>query len=99
MQLSARRNWILSGVVGLLLVANGLVRVPGAETLTLVIAGALVAGGLLAGANAVRALRDPSSAEGVEWTTRKTTINLVALAFLVLVFLVSAYELVATGSG
>ena len=92
--LSDRRNWLLSWLVGVLLFANGLARVPGASnTVGLVVAGALVVGGLLASYNAVSALRNPTTVEEVEWTRNKTLLNAGAavLLALALVTVVSQY--------
>ena len=53
MDVSDRHNWLLSGLVSLLLVANGLARLPRwSAALDLVLAGALVTGGGLASVNA-----------------------------------------------
>jgi hypothetical protein len=83
--LSDRRNWLLSWLVGVLLFANGVARLPGSSgTLGLVVAGALVVGGLLASYNAVTALRDPTSVEDVEWTRGKTLLNAGAAVLLAL---------------
>ena len=92
--LSDRRNWLLSWLVGLLLLANGVARLPGSSgTVELVIAGALVVGGLLASYNAVTAMRNPASVEDVEWTRGKTLLNAGAavLLALALVAVVSQY--------
>jgi hypothetical protein len=83
--LSDRRNWLLSWLVGLLLLANGVARLPGSSsTLELVVAGALVVGGLLASYNAVTAMRNPASVEDVEWTRGKTLLNAGAAVLLTL---------------
>ncbi|MFB6087691.1 MAG: hypothetical protein ABEJ85_04150 [Haloarculaceae archaeon] len=83
MELTDRQNWILSTVVGVLLAANAVAWVPRADGLwdwaTVI---ALTVGGLMAMANGVRALRDPAQAEAMEWTRRKTHINLLAVVVL-----------------
>jgi len=85
MGLSNRNNWILSGLVGALLVANGLARLPGSSSLVdLVVAGALVTGGLLATTNAVSAVRDPQAVEDIEWSRNKTLLNAGAVVLLAL---------------
>jgi hypothetical protein len=83
-ELSDRSNWILSGLVGLLIGANGLVlTVQWTARLTGLALGVAmaVAGGLIL-ANAVRAIRDPATVEQ-DWTRRKTVTNAVALVILV----------------
>lgn len=98
MNLSDRTNWVLSGLVGLLLVANGLVRIPGwSSTLELVVAGALLTGGLLAGSNAITAIRDPGAVADSDWTTRKTAINLAAIVLLTLILGLGVADLVLDG--
>ena len=83
MDVSDRHNWLLSGLVGLLLVANGLARLPRwSAALDLVLAGALVTGGGLASVNAYVGLRDPDSVADDYWTTRKTLVNAVAVLVL-----------------
>lgn len=92
--LSDRRNWLLSWLVGVLLFANGLARLPGSSsTVNLVLAGALVVGGLLASYNAVSAMRNPAAVEDVEWSRNKTLLNAGAalLLALALVAVVSQY--------
>ena len=85
MELSDGSYWLLSGLVGLLLVANGVVRIPGGSTpLDLALAGFLIVGGLLAGSNAVVGVRDPDAFGEDYWTLRKTVLN--AVAVLVLAF-------------
>jgi hypothetical protein len=94
MTLSDRHNWILSGAVGALLVANGIARLPGSTgTLDLVLAGALVVGGLLAASNAVSAIRDPSAVEDVEWSRNKTLLNAGAVVLLTLALVAVLYPL------
>lgn len=96
MDLSDRDNWRLSGAVGVLLAANGLVRLPGpTDALGLLLAGLLVTGGGLAAWNAVVALRDPEAGGGVEWTRGKTVVNLVAVVVLSLALVVSVANLLA----
>jgi hypothetical protein len=87
--LSDRRNWLLSWLVGMLLFANGVARLPGSSgTVELVVAGALVVGGLLASYNAVSALRNPAAVEDVEWTRGKTLLNAGAAVLLALALVV-----------
>lgn len=85
MDVSDRSNWLLSGLVGTLLVANGIARLPGSTgTLGLVVAGALVVGGLLAASNAVSAVRNPTAVEDIDWTRNKTLLNAGAAVLLAL---------------
>ena len=85
MGLSNRNNWILSGLVGVLLVANGLARLPGSSSLVgLIVAVALVIGGLLATTNAVSAVRNPRAVEDIEWSRNKTLLNAGAVVLLAL---------------
>lgn len=94
MTLSDRQNWILSGLVGVLLVANGLARLPGSSgTIDLVLAGALVLGGLLAASNAVSAVRNPAAVEDVDWTRNKTLLNAGAVVLLALALVAVLYPL------
>lgn len=84
MELSDRSNWILSGLVGGLLTANGVVWLLRYRDviLGLVVGGAMAVIGLLAAVNAVRAVRDPNSYDQ-EWTSRQTATNMVAIVVLV----------------
>jgi hypothetical protein len=96
MALSDRQNWLLSGVVGVLLVANGLARLPGASGFVdYVLAGALAVGGLLAAGNAVSAVRDPAAVEDVEWTRGKALLNAGAVVLLTLALIAVLYPLFA----
>jgi hypothetical protein len=96
MVLSDRQNWILSGLVGVLLVANGLARLPGASGFVdYVLAGALALGGLLAAGNAVSAVRDPTAVEDVEWSRNKTLLNVGAVVLLALALVAVLYPLLA----
>jgi|GEM_PF-2439531 len=96
MALSDRQNWLLSGLVGVLLVANGLARLPGAAGFVdFVLAGALVVGGLLAAGNAVSAVRDPAAVEDVEWSRNKTLLNVGAVVLLALALVAVLYPLLA----
>ena len=95
MDVTDRQNWILSGVVRSLLVANGVARFPTRSSLLeLVLVGALVTGGLLATLNAVTAVTDPSSDVERDWTTRKTAINAVAVVLLTATLVVQMAVLV-----
>lgn len=88
MELSDGNNWLLSGLVGLLLLANGAVRIPGESTaLDLAVAGFLVVGGLLAASNAVVGIRDPDRFDDDYWTLRKTLLNVAAVGALVFALL------------
>ncbi|MEF8853243.1 MAG: hypothetical protein V5A44_04235 [Haloarculaceae archaeon] len=88
--LSDRNNWLLSWLVGVLLVANGVARVPASSgTVELVVAGALVVGGLLASSNAITAVRNPASVDDVEWTRNKTLLNAGATVLLALALVVA----------
>lgn len=99
MKLSDRNNWILSGAVGVLLVANGLVRIPGwSSNLELVVAGALITGGLLATSNGITAIRDPDARTETDWTPRKTAINAVAVVLLSVILAVGLADLVFGGA-
>lgn len=96
MDVSDRTNWILSGLVGALLVGNGLVRIPSwSSPLELVLIGALVTGGLLATVNAVEAVQDPSEENSRDWTQRKTTLNALAVVLLTGTLVVELFGLVA----
>lgn len=92
MELTDRQNWRLSAAVGVLLAANAVAWVPRADGLwdwaTVI---ALTVAGLTAMANGVRALRDPVQAETIEWTARKTRINLIAVVVLVAGLLVQVW--------
>lgn len=86
MALSDRQNWTLSGLVGVLLVANGIARLPGwSSPFDLLLSGALITGGGLAAFNAYRGIRRPETMSERPWTTRKTLINVVALVLLSLI--------------
>jgi hypothetical protein len=89
MNLTDRQNWGLSTAVGILLAANAVVWAPRADGFwDWLMAIALTVGGLLAMANGVRALREPEQRADMEWTTRKTRLNLVALALLAVALVV-----------
>ena len=87
MQVSDRTNWLLSGLVGVLLVANGAMwALRSADSVFgYLLAGVLVVGGGAATANAARALQGSETVDQ-EWTTRRTAVNAVA-AVLLAVFL------------
>ena len=93
MDIGDRENWYLSTAVGVLLAVNAVAWVPRAagvfEWVALI---ALATGGLTAMANGVRALRETgvSGDEEMEWTTRKTRLNAVAVVVLALALAVQA---------
>lgn len=83
MELSDRSNWLLSGLVGALVLANGIVIAVhwGARLTGLFAGGAIAVGGALVLTTAVRAVRDPTAIDQ-EWTGRKTALNAVAVVVL-----------------
>lgn len=83
MDLSDRTNWLLSGLVGVLLTANGVLWLFQYRDVVigLLLGGAMAVIGLFAAANAVRAIRDPDAYEQ-EWTRRQTATNVLAVALL-----------------
>jgi hypothetical protein len=91
MDIGDRENWYLSTAVGVLLAANAVAWVPRAagvfEWVALI---ALATGGLTAMANGVRALRESGGDGDMEWTTRKTRLNAVAVVVLALALAVQA---------
>jgi len=64
-------------------------------TIDLVLAGALVVGGVLAASNAVSAIRDPAAVEDVDWTRGKTLLNAGAVVLLSLALVAVLYPLFA----
>jgi len=95
MGLSDRSNWLLSGAVGFLLFANGIVRVVGwSSVLDLLVAVALMTGGGLIAGNAVTWLRNPEEVDDVVWTTRKTVVNAAATVLLALLLVAAVYAVV-----
>lgn len=76
MELTDRQNWALSGVVGVLFVVNSVLWLILEDGLLWQVAGVVLAiGGLLATFSAIQAIRDVEGVEPMEWTTRKTIMN------------------------
>lgn len=80
MEFTDRQNWLLSAIVGALIAANGVVWLLVWEDLFGRVVGVIMVGaGVLATVNAIRAMRGASGVEPIDWTPRKTLINVLAV--------------------
>lgn len=85
MELTDRQNWALSGAVGVLFVVNSVLWLLFEDDIIWQAAGLLlVFGGLLATFNSIQAIRGVQGVEPMEWTLKKTLVNVVVVVLLVL---------------
>jgi len=90
MELTDRQNRLLSGLVGVLVAANGLVWVVFWDGLVgRATGGVLALGGGFMTLNAIRAIRGAPGVTPMDWTTRKTLFNVLVILLLFVGLLVS----------